>query len=376
MENTTIEENQAQSFGGVSILSNDSPLTTRTNQNRVIFKSCKFLKNLWPTGAAFAFQSLVFSGFDPSISVVFDDVSIEQNKEIAASFNSISSIARSVATLGSVNLTIRGKSQFFQNKGAAFLLSQSVVTVEGELHFIDNAGSGISLFDFSSIVLQSGSRLILKGNKSPTKGGAIFVELRSSFTDLSLSNDCFLWFGKVNARCRFFKFCQNVPQPNATIVFKDNQAPIGGTIYGSRLSTCPWAVYPNGTKPSSGVAFLQQLPSVTFNPSVLNSSVFSTDAFYLVRNISQPIYAIPGKAMDLNITALDLFNQSVAATLRSDFLNATSSQSQLGNSGNWYLDPNDTVPVTFLGEPGDTLLASIFSVDSNARLEIPNSGEL
>ena len=75
--------------------------------------------------------------------------------------------------------------------------------------------------------------------------------------------------------------------------------------------------------------------------------------------------------MDLNITALDLFNQSVAATLRSDFLNATSSQSQLGNSGNWYLDPNDTVPVTFLGEPGDTLLASIFSVDSNARLEIP-----
>ena len=213
--------------------------------------------------------------------------------------------------------------------------------------------------------------LFLKGNKSPTKGGAIFVELRSSLNDLSLSNDCFLWFGKVDAQCRFFTYCQNVPQPNATIVFEDNQAPVGGTIYGSRLSTCPWAVYPNGTKPSSGIAFLQQLSSVTFNPSVLNSSVVSTDAFYLVRNISQPIYAMPGKELNLNITALDLFNQSVAATLTSDFLNATSSLSQLGNSGNWYLDPNHTVPVTFLGEPGDTLLASIFSVDSYARLEVP-----
>ena len=371
MENTTIEENQALSFGGVSILSDDSPLTTRTNQNHVIFISCKFLKNLSPTGAAFAFHTLAFSGFDTSISIVFDDVIIEQNKEIAASLRSLSSITRSVATLGSVNLTIRGKSQFVRNEGAALLLSQSVVTVEGELNFTDNAGSGISLFDFSSIVLQSGSRLIFRGNKSPTKGGAIFVELRSSFTDLSLSNDCFLWFGKVDARCRFYMFCQNVPQPNATIVFEDNKAPVGGTIYGSRLSTCPWAVYPNGTKPSSGVALLLQLPSVTFNSSVLDSSVVSTDAYDLVRNISQPIYAMPGKKLNLNITALDLFNQSVAATLRSDFLNATSSQSQLGNSGNWYLDPNDTVPITFLGEPGDTLLASIFSVGSNARVAMP-----
>ena len=163
VENTTIEENQAQFCGGVSILSYDSPLTTRTNQNHVIFKSCKFLKNLSPTGAAFAFHTLVFSGFDTSISIVFEDVSIEQNEElIAASLHSISSIARSVATLSSVNLTIRGKSQFVQNEGAALLLLQSVITVEGELHFIDNAGSGISLFDLSSIVLQSGSRLIFK----------------------------------------------------------------------------------------------------------------------------------------------------------------------------------------------------------------------
>ena len=368
MENTTIEENRARLFGGAVISSFNSPLVTRRNQNRVIFKSCRFLRNLSPTGAAFAFQSFIFSGFDPSMSIIFDDVSIEQNREISTSLITYSTV-RSIAILNSVNLTIRGKSKFVKN-GPALLLTDSILTIEGELHFIDNAGSGISLNSLSSIVLQSGSRLFFVGNKAASKGGAIFVELRSSFSDSSLFNDCFLWFEEVTFLCRFLSFCQNVPQPNATIVFEDNQAPNGGTIYGSRLSTCPWAVYANGTRPSSGIAFLEQLPSVTFKPPLHNPSVVSTDAFYLVRNTSQPIFAVPGKEMNLNITALDLFNQSVSTTIRSVFLNSTSSQSQLGNSGNWYLIPNRTVPVTFLGEPGDTLLASIFTEDSNARVEL------
>ena len=79
---------------------------------------------------------------------------------------------------------------------------------------------------------------------------------------------------------------------------------------------------------------------------------------------------MPGKEINLNITALDLFNQSTSTTLLSNILNTTISQSQLGNSGNWYLIPNRTVPVTFLGEPGDIMLASIFTEDSNARVEV------
>ena len=369
MENTTIKENRARLFGGALISSFNSPLVTRRNQNRVIFKSCKFLRNLSPTGAAFAFQSFVFSGFDPSMSIIFDDVSIEQNREISTSLITYSTV-NSIAILDSVNLTIRGKTEFVKN-GPALLLTDSILTIEGDLRFINNTGSGISLNDISSIVLQSGSRLFILGNKAASKGGAIFVELRSSFSDSSLVNDCFLWFEEVTFLCRFLSFCQNVTQPNATIVFEDNQAPNGGTIYGSRLSTCPWAVYANGTRPSSGIAFLEQLPSVTFKPPLHNPSVVSTDAFYLVRNTSQPIFAVPGKEMNLNITALDLFNQSVSTTIGSVFLNATkSSRSQLGNSGNWYLIPNRTVPVTFLGEPGDIFLASIFTEDSNARVEL------
>ena len=271
-----------------------------------------------------------------------------------------------VAILGSVNLIIRDKSQFVRNLGAALELRESVITVEQDLHFIENAGSGISLLGFSSIVLLNGSNLVLKKNKGANKGGAIFVQLYTTLT--ARVHDCFLWFSKLNRQCRLFGYCNTqVHQPNATIVFERNQAPVGGTIYGSTLSTCPWAVYPNGTKPSSGVAFLQQLPSVTFNPSVLNSSVVSTDAFNLVRNISQPIYAIPGKAMDLNITALDLFNQSVSTIIGSSLVN-TSSQSRLGSSGNWYLIPNRTVPITILGKPGDASFASIFTIDTNARV--------
>ena len=365
VENTTIEENQAQSYAGASIVSFNSPLITEANQNRVIFKFCKFLRNISPVYAAFAFQSFVHSGFDPCTRIIFEDVSIEQNS------GTDTSSVRPVAFLGSINLIIRDKSQFVRNLGAALKLMESSITVEGDLCFIENAGSAISLIGFSSIVLLNGSSLVFKENKGAIKGGAIFAELYASLTDITMVNDCFLWFSELNPQCRFFGYCKTqVHQPNATIVFEKNQASIGGTIYGSRLSTCPWAVYPNGTKPSSGVAFLQHLPSVTFNPSVLDSSVFSTDAFYLVRNISQPIYAIPGKAMDLNITALDLFNQSVSTIIGSSLLN-TSSQSRLGNSGNWYLIPNRTVPMTILGKPGDALFASIFTIDTNARVAMP-----
>ena len=247
------------------------------------------------------------------------------------------------------------------------------MTVDGELSFINNTGSAASLFDYSSFVLRSGSKLVFIGNKALVKGGAIFVDLQSSFLDLSLFNDCVLWFEEVSEECRIFRYCQTVHQPNATIVFENNQAPVGGTIYGSTLSTCPWAVYLNGTRPSSGVAFLQQLPTVTFNPSPNDSSVVSTDAYDLVRSIvTQSISVMPGKEMHLNITALDLFKQSVSTTIRSSFLNETSrlSKSQLGSSGDWYLIPNRTVPITFSGEPGDTLVASVFSVDTPAQVEM------
>ena len=262
---------------------------------------------------------------------------------------------RSVVVLSSVNLIISGKSQFTNNLGTALQLTRSAVTIYGDTSIAANEGSGIILSDSSRIVMLRSSNLSFSRNKAASKGGAIVADLNSFSRDFTLFNDCFLYFEEINS---------------ATIVFEDNQAPVGGTIYGSTLSTCLWAVYPNGTKPSSGVAFLQQLPSVTFNPSVLDSSVVSTDAFYLVQNISQPIYAIPGKEMDLNITALDLFNQSVSAIIGSSLLN-TSSQSRLGNSGNWYLIPNRTVPMTILGKPGDTLLASIFAIDTDARVAMP-----
>ena len=239
--------------------------------------------------------------------------------------------------------------------GTALQLTRSVVTIYGDTSIAANEGSGIILSDSSYIILLRNSNLSFSRNKATSKGGAIFADLNSFSRDFTLIDDCFLYFEEMNS---------------TTIVFEDNRAPVGGTIYGSRLSTCPWAVYPNGTKPSSGVAFLQQLPSVTFNPSVLDSSVVSTDAFYLVRNISQPIYAIPGKAMDLNITALDLFNQSVSTTISSGLSNDTTSRSRLGNSGNWLLIPNHTVPVTFYGMPGNEFSAIINAINSYAHLNL------
>ena len=357
VENTTIEENQADVFAGLSILSYSFHLTTETNQNHVIFKSCRFLKNRSLTGAAFGAQSAVFSGTNPGINITFDDVILRENYASSTEQESLragSTEKRSVAVLNSVNLIIRGKSQFIENVGTSLLLTRSVVTIDGEVNFTANVGSGIRLYDSSYIILQRNSVLSFIKNKAASKGGAIFVDLHSSFLDYSLLDDCFLQFEDIAEA-----------QLNASLVFQDNKAPVGGTIYGSTLSTCLWAVYPNGTKPSSGVAFLQQLPSVTFEPSHFNYSVVSTDPFYLSTERVN-IFAVPGKPVNISIKALDLFNQTVPAALTSTASSSQSSSSgQLGLSGYWYLfSDNHPVQAYFFGNPGTNISASIFATDS------------
>ena len=366
IENTSFEENVALLAGGVGIFSLRSPLVTKANQNQVVFKSCKFLENISNFGSAFVFQSHVYSGFEPSVNIMFDDVSFENNKPL-----NLFSLKTTIGVLYSLNVTIRGKTHFEGNIGTALSLSESIITVDGYLEFINNSNGGIYMHGISSIVLRDGSAFIFKRNRAANQGGAITFEY-PTLDPLSPTIDCFLWFEELSEVCRTYTLCRNAHKPNATIVFDDNQAPVGGTIYGSSLSYCPWAVYPNGTRPLSGITFLQQLPSVTFNPSPNDSSVVSTVAGLLFRNMHQPIYTMPGKEMHLNITALDYFGQSVSTTIRSSFLYATSrhSKSQLGSSGDWYLIPNRTVPITFSGEPGDTLVASVFSVDTNVQVEM------
>ena len=251
-------------------------------------------------------------------------------------------------------------------------LTRSIVTIDGDVSFSQNKGSGIILLDTSYIVLQRNSRLSFISNIAPDAGGAILVDLASSATDTSLISDCFLWFGEVNTLCRIHDNCQSITQLNATLVFDNNQAPIGGTIYGSRLSTCPWATNIS----QSGIAILEQFPSVTFHPPPNSTSVISTDPFVLVvKNSSEFISAVPGKTINLSIIAVDLFNQSVPTAITTSGVSSSDepARARLGLSGYWFLtgltsDP--PVQATFFGQPGSKINTTINVIDSFARTSV------
>ena len=372
VENTTIEENQARLFAGASI-SYSSQQTTNSNQNRVIFKSCRFLKNRSSTGAAFgaAFEAQSFV-FNSEVNIIFDSVIVKENN---ASFFTEESLRAgspeeaSVVVLSSVNLIVRGKSQFLMNVGSALKLTRSTVTIDGDVSFVANKGSGIRLLDSSLIVLQKNSKLSFIKNRANSKGGAIFVDLYSSIVGSSLTNDCFLRFEGAYSCTNFENCIEYVSQLNVSLVFENNQAPVGGTIYGSRLNSCSWAKYANRTKPSSGILFLEQFPSVTFKPSRFDSSVVSTDVSNFFTNITQLISAVPGKPVEIIITALDLFDQTVPTFIRSDY--QTASRLQFGSSTYWYLNPDRAVSVTFYGKPGNMPSSFTISVvDSYARVNL------
>ena len=150
VENTTIEDNKAIAYAGMTITSYNSRLSTETNQNNVIVKSSRFLNNRSPISAAFGAQSLEFSGSTSEVNVVFENVIIWGNDVSSFTANEKSRVGATgktaVASLSSINVIIRGKTKFFHNFGSALLLLRSIVTIDGDVNFIQNDGSGMILF--------------------------------------------------------------------------------------------------------------------------------------------------------------------------------------------------------------------------------------
>ena len=382
IENTTFEDNKAVRYAGMSITYYNSPLSTR---NDVIVRSCQFFKNRSPSTAAFGAVSTAFSGYNPLINIVFENVIIIENDVSTFNVNQTllagATEQRAVVTVTSVNLIIKGKTKFLRNLGSALALVRSTIAIDGDVSFNRNEGSGIILLDTSYIVLKRNSNLSFIGNIATDTGGAILVELASSTTDYSLLSDCFLWFGEPSSTCLFDNSCQTITDLNATLIFENNQAPLGGTIYGSRLSTCPWAQPGNGSViiPRSGIAILANFSSVTFNPPPTSASVVSTNPFLLYVENSlnpEPITAVPGKTVNLSMRVTDLFGQSVPSAINfiSHNNTATDSRSSLGLSGYWFLPgltPNPPVQATFYGEPGSEFSTLVAALDSYSRITLP-----
>ena len=382
LTNSTFVANEGITFAGLYVRSFNSPLTTTSNQNKVILSYCRLLQNRSPSFAAFGAQSIVYNGAIPGMLLEFEDIIVEEND--VASFSAFDALIAgatertAVMTLDSVNLTISGNSQFFRNKGAALLLARSTIRVSGDLRFVNNSGGGVMLIDVSNIILLRNSKLSFIRNTATSKGGAIYVDLTGGGSDNTANHNCFLWFATFDPLCFYYDKCLTIDQINASLVFENNRAPLGGTIYGSTLNNCPWAVpliIADPKKFPFGVRVLETFSSVTFDPPPINSSVISTDPFIIEHLPNRQLSAKPGELVPVSLTARDLFIQSVPAAIGSsvDSSSQDGSTSRLGRSGYWFLPgltPNPPVPAYFFGPPNSNLLVTVSGLESYARSKL------
>ena len=387
-------KNHGNSASGLFVYSLYSGLTTLSNENKITFSDCYFGENIaLASGAVISAVELKANARQPGIQLYLCNVEMENNDGSTSQQNSIYGVYDSVISLISINVTICGNSTFQNNKGSSVLAVTSNINIQGEVVFKENsasAGGAIQLLTQSYLIIKNNSRIDFVDNSAAGTGGAIFVILSGVGTQIS-SYDCFLWFEEIDNLCNFTS-CFNPTEMNVKITFENNSAPLGGTIYGSALTDCPW-LYDLKRKygfddDASGFEVLNTLPNeqFVFNPS-LNSSqrVVNTEAFSLnLSNTSsseKPIQAYPGEQIKLTMAALDQLNQSVPLAITSIVRNTSlfdqvmNIESQLGLSGYWFLPGNESaseVQAYVHGDPNgnQSVQVSLYSVVSPASSDI------
>ena len=386
-ENCQITNNVGRNSAGIYMYSLSSEFTTTANQNQAFIRKCHFANNSATDSApVLTALSQKYSGLSPGLQLHLDSVLVEGNNGTpSAHTTTTSGFYDSLITVVSMNVTLLGTSTFKDNSGSSILAVTSLIYIAGSVSFISNtavAGGALQILASSYLVITDNSSLLFKNNRATIEGGAIFVLLNNLAIDVSQTQDCFLWFKNIDFVCQYGN-CTDPRNLNFSLVFEDNQAPLGSAVYGSVLRTCPWKVVFDGesyiTRTSGFTLLTQETSSVFITPTpFINTRVINTIPVRLivdeVGNKTNNISSFPGGLVEFNATALDDHNQSVPLAItsivsKSPVNNATS---KLGLSGYWFLpgtEANPNVQLYIYGNvtnDANLTRVSLFSISSSA----------
>ena len=381
--NTSFIENRGYWSAGVFVYGLNSPLTTIENENQVIFSDCEFSENIATLSPVITAVEKKFDAFEPGVQLHLHNIKISDNK--VSQLQQINQEAHdAIITLASINVTISGESIFSNNKASPLLSDKSIINFKDNIRFENNSatsGGAIVVLTDSYLVIKNNTNLSFVNNLATSYGGAIYFIRSGPGIEISDSG-CFMWFEKIDPYCGFITpDCIDPSTLNITVNFKDNVAQLGSTIYGSTLQTCSWYnQYKERYGGMSGFELLSHIPGdkFIFQPGLDNNRAINTDALYLNvsdivgNNDSNPISVFPGETIIINLTALDVLNQTVPLAIASQIsasTNGSFTSSQLGLSGYWFL-PGDNVaePVqaSIFGSNSTNVSIVLYSITSSA----------
>ena len=362
-----------------------------SNSVNVFVDKCNFINNRATVGSAMAVYEYKINGFGQGMQLSIKNSHFVENKVITENHNTMVAVSQSASTvhIRNMNITLYGNCSFVDNIGTGLKAESSVIGINGNITFLRNTGvngGALSLVTYSYLIMNKNSSIFFTQNEARIAGGAIYVNENGIVIGGYV--DCFIHFAYDN-----FIVCDNCSDLNSYgvyIKFLGNVAAYTGSmVSGSSLATCPWVQQLREKDKSNRSVFeilAEDYPSVfSFDQPPNNSMVVQSTAAELSidynytddgLNVAE---VFPGQQFNLNISALDDFNQIISnvvtafATTTDDSANNGSSLRPLLGSTNFaVLETNHStgIPVTILGSENQNISLVIYSTDSSARAQL------
>ena len=342
--------------------------------NQITVDSCHFENNLANVGPIFLGSESKASGLQNGIVVTIQNCTFVNNT-VVQTFGSPSGTFALVQLLA-MNITIKDSS-FLSNKGTAVGSLSSLVILEGQVEFINNSalvGGALHLSAGTFLLVKNNSDISFTNNFATYFGGAIYADYSFGVGILSSYYDCFLYFDYINSLCSVELPCPNLAALNISMVFTNNTAYLGGTLYGSTLDSCSWAtdvknryMYGQNTSILEALYNLNENKTITifhFDQRPTTSAVISTPTNTLViLNTSVHSY-MPGQQFTLELRSTDRLNHDVPTVVTAQATQSTNATSQLGESGYWLTSNSSNAPAKVYGLEDTSVLVTVYALDS------------
>ena len=384
ISDSIFEANRAISSGAIIIHSLYSSRFGGSHL-KVLFDNCIFRRNSALLGGAMFVQELKNTGAQPGLEVIMKDINVTENEVFIPAEVSIAppTKASAVVDIVAVNITITGNSVFSNSEGSAIRCASSLLYLEGNVTFENNAGltgGALQLITASLLIIRENAHVIFRNNSGAISGGAIYVDYLVSLPQVSFAYaDCFLFYDDLDILCITNQFCPNISDSNFRLEFVDNAAPYGSLVYGSTLETCLWGIdlkREYDTNISLFEVIYDHLgDKFHFDSAPNNTGAVSTPVGKVViAELNNGSYSLlPGERFNISVVGLDHFERVVPVILTSRTSNANTSQSVLGLSGYWLATGNgDTnTPIAVYGRTEQQgINVTLFTADTFAQTQI------
>ena len=244
ISNCIFESNKAAWGGGTTLYGTTIPRKCTKHTDPAVtqfyFYGCKWMANRGNIGAALG--AFLYNGNDDFIGpevpyrVCFENDTLFRSNEVIPSEGNLTIGQGSLYSV-EVPLIFRMNAQFVKNSQSALVLDGSTLEVHDKLDFINNTGfkgGAIAMYGRSRIVFNENSTLNFEENSGEDKGGALYIQapgfplVNFNATGTNI-HACF--FGYSNSSMDYNDW-------NTSVIFKDNTASLGKSVYATTLENC------------------------------------------------------------------------------------------------------------------------------------------